>query len=142
MKKIIFVCTGNTCRSPMAEALFNTYAKESGLDAFSESYGICADGSKISDNAKAVLTEAGIDFSHTSAQITEDVIKDADMVFGITSTHSRTLCAMFPSDADKIYNFPTDISDPYGADIDVYRKCRNEISEGIKSILGYLKNEQ
>ena len=138
MKNILFVCTGNTCRSPMAEAIFNEKAKKLGFDAISASRGLFVNGSfPISENARVVLYDLGIKFNHTSTVISENDLKSSDMVFGITQNHAKTLCTMFPDQCDKIYSFPTDISDPYGLDIDSYKACLNEISLGIDKIIAF-----
>lgn len=140
MKHILFVCTGNTCRSPMAEGIFNSLAESERIDAISSSSGIYANiGEEISANAKNALSEIGIVFSHNACQITHDSVKNADMIIGMTRNHAETLIAAFPEYADKIFSFPADISDPYGGNLDVYRKCRDEITEGIKTIINYLK---
>ena len=138
MKTVLFVCTGNTCRSPMAEAIFNSLIKEDEFKAYS--CGIFGDGnSPISDNAKLVLEELGIETSHISAPLTESAMKETDLVIGMTSNHARNIISMFPLYADKVYAMPVDISDPYGGNIDVYRNCRNEIKECVINIIKALK---
>jgi protein-tyrosine phosphatase len=125
----------------MAEAIFNSHAD---TNAVSESFGIYANnGEEISEHAKNALREIGIESVHTAKQISEDEIKHADMVFGITSSHAAMLCSLFPEYSEKIYSFPIDIPDPFGSDIEVYRKCRDEIANGVELITGYLsKNEK
>ena len=136
MKKILFVCTGNTCRSPMAMALFNKRADELSIDSEAFSRGLYADGSAISRNALKALSEVGItELCHFSATITEDDMKEADIVIGITSRHAAKLIADFPQYCDKVYAFPFDVSDPIGGDITVYRKTLKELQEGIDIII-------
>ncbi len=120
----------------MAQAVFEAKVSELGICAVSFSRGLCADGSGISDNAKAALCEIGISgFEHISQTVSKEDVQEADIVIGITSRHAAKLCAEFPGLCDKIYAFPFDISDPFGGSIDVYRKALCEISEGIDVIL-------
>ncbi len=141
MKKVLFVCTGNTCRSPMAQALFNHYTKDiDGLCA--SSCGIYGDGlSPISENAKTALSEMGIEFSHTSTPITKDAVENADIIIGMTANHARNIMSMFPEESDKVFTMPKDISDPYGGNIDTYRYCRDEIDEAVKMIIKNILGE-
>lgn len=132
MKKVLFVCTGNTCRSPIAEALFNSMANDEWL-AFSR--GIFADGSPISENSKAVLLENGIDMEHTSKPLTQEDVDEANVIFGLTSRHGQAILDKFPSASGKVYLMPKDIPDPYGCDIDAYRKCFDEIKTAIQYII-------
>ena len=141
MKKVLFVCTGNTCRSPIAEAIFNQLAEDKGFIA--SSCGTLGDGeSRISNYAKAVLIEEGIDFDHISTPVTKDLIKEANYVVGMTSNHAMNLISMFPDNADKIYAMPKDITDPYGSNLDIYRKCKNEIAECVKIIINTLEGNK
>lgn len=140
MKRVLFVCTGNTCRSPMAEALFNNFTSD--IDSVSSSScGIYADGiSPLSKNASNVLNELGITFEHISVPVTEAVLKNADYIICMTANHAKTLISMFPDYSDRIYAMPIDIDDPYGGSLDDYRQCREQltacIKELIKTILG------
>ena len=141
MTKVLFVCTGNTCRSPMAEALFNHYTKDIN-NLCASSCGIYSDGvSQISENAKRVLAESGISLNHISTPISETLVKDADYVVGMTANHAQNIMAMFPNYTDKVYTMPSDISDPYGGDIVVYRNCKKEIEEGVKILLKVLAGD-
>lgn len=141
MKHILFVCTGNTCRSPMAEAIFNSLTWEDG-HFFATSCGIFADGvTPISDNAKIVLNELGITFNTVSTPISEQIMEKADKIICMTKNHASTLLSMFPQYGAKIFVMPKDITDPFGGDINVYRKCRDEISNCIEVILNELTSE-
>lgn len=142
MKTVLFVCTGNTCRSPIAHAIFNQKAKQENLDAVAFSRGLFVQSdSQISKNALTSLNDIGINIIHTSKALTHDDIDKADLVFGITKSHEQALCDLFPLSCNKIFSFPTDISDPYGCDLEEYKMCRDKISDGIDKIFDYLKNE-
>ena len=116
--KILFVCTGNTCRSPMAEA----YLKQKGI--YAESRGLAANGMPASQNAIAVMKEIGIDISgHISRQLTQNDIKDFDRIICLAKSHYDYLSSI----GIKCEILGDGISDPYGGDITVYRLCRDEI---------------
>lgn len=121
MNKIIFVCSGNTCRSPMAEGLAGRL-----LDCEVESYGMSVWGSSpASQNGVEVMRELGIDISaHVSRQLTKEIGDTADCIAAATPQIRDALTPIF---GDKVCLLGNGISDPYGGDIEVYRKCRNEI---------------
>lgn len=134
-----FVCTGNTCRSPMAEAIFNKIAKEKGIDARAVSAGLSADGcSPMSDNAKTVLAEAGIEFDENFVSKNADaaLLAKCDKVIGISGRHAMALMMRYPQFASKIFALSRDISDPFGGDVEVYRACMEEIRSAIKEMTG------
>lgn len=117
-------------------AVFNKRAKELSMDAVAFSRGLFADGSDISQNAALALSEVGIkEVCHTSATITEKDMKDADIVVGISSRHAAELIARFPAYCDKAFAFPFDVSDPFGGDIEIYRRTLGEITKGTDIII-------
>ena len=123
----------------MAQEVFNSEASKSGIDANAFSCGIYADGaSPISTNAKAVLKKENIISKHISKVVSKDILQDADVIFGITTNHARTLIEMFPEYSDKIYVFPIEIADPYGMGFDEYEFCLDQIKTGVKSILNVM----
>ena len=124
----------------MAEALFNNRVKDSGKFCAS-SCGLFADGSPISHNAKLVLEEVGIDVSHLSRKIDKGILENADYIFGITENHANSIISLFPEYADKVYAFPTNIADPYGCPVDVYRFCRDEIQKAVDLLIRFLEGE-
>lgn len=134
MRKILFVCTGNTCRSPMAEGIFNKLAEEIGFDAISESAGLMVTENKVSENSLEVCKENGIDISsHLPTQITAKLINDADVILTMTSSHKTAF-----GDMDKVYTVAEffgendEISDPYGGTLDDYRRTFSQ----LKSLIG------
>lgn len=138
MKKILFVCTGNTCRSPMAEGIFNEFAHQHGIDAKALSAGIFVTERTVSKNAVKVMAELGIDISvHIPTRIDDCLVNDSDLILTMTENHKKHLVSNGAS-ADKVFTLAEyvgedfEISDPYGGDIELYRKTCNEIRSLIE----------
>lgn len=143
MKKILFVCSGNTCRSPMAEAVFNHLAKKHNLDAVAYSAGLyTSDGLPYSPNSVEVLRENGITLSGSSKQINEKLLDECDYVFGLTYSLSTALVSAFPGKSDKIYRFPLEVPDPFGGDLGLYKRSLAKITEGIEKIIKAVKSRE
>ena len=97
MKKVLFVCSGNTCRSPMAQAVFNKLAKERNIDAAAFSAGLYTqDALPYSPNTLEVLRENDIALTGSSKQITKEMLDQCDIVFGLTYSLSTALVSAFP----------------------------------------------
>lgn len=119
---ILFVCTGNTCRSPMAEGYLRSLNIE---NINTSSCGLASDGSPASKNSVLALAEIGIDIkNHFSKQITEESIAWADKIICMSASHKRILEDIGVKNISVLGN---GISDPYGGDIDTYRLCRDQI---------------
>ncbi|MNJ54132.1 Low molecular weight protein-tyrosine-phosphatase YwlE [compost metagenome] len=102
--RILFVCTGNTCRSPMAEGIFRKLARERGIEVEVSSAGVAAmGGMPISRHAEGVLKDLGIEDQITSTQLHAELIEWADLILTLTQGHKRQAIATFPAKADKIY---------------------------------------
>ena len=136
--QILFVCTGNTCRSPMAEGFFNNISSQKGIDASASSAGISVfPMSCVSPFSVLAMNEYDIDISsHNPAQLNVEHIKNADLILTMTSNQAAYLKMAYPENLNKIfslaeYTLTLDISDPYGQGQDVYRKCAEEIRKAV-----------
>jgi protein-tyrosine-phosphatase len=148
MKKMLFVCTGNTCRSPMAEALFlHRLGKKHEWAA--SSAGIYAGaGSPASGNAMAVMKELEVDLeSHESQPLTAGLVQEADLIVTMTANHRSEIHQDFPEVGNRVFliksfgtsKVPADISDPYGGSLNVYRNTRDEIDRALSDLILFLR---
>lgn len=137
MKKILFVCSGNTCRSPMAQGIFNELAKEKNLDYIAESAGILTKtGLPYSQNSVTACKEMDIDIENgKSVSILDVNINEYDLFVPMSVSHAQALVA-YGADKDKIMLLKsTGVSDPYGGNLDVYRECCKEIYQSILKLI-------
>ncbi|MCI8611022.1 MAG: low molecular weight protein arginine phosphatase [Clostridiales bacterium] len=134
----LFVCSGNTCRSPMAAAIFNYYYGNDNRAAISA--GLYADASPLSPNAAHALELAGISPpDHISQPVDTDMLNKAVQIIGITAAHADSLIWTYPQFASKITKMSMDISDPYGGDLAVYQACLEKIKEALFDMFGPAK---
>lgn len=126
---ILFVCMGNTCRSPMAEGILNA-EKRPGIRAFSA--GLSAyPGDPVSENAVRALRSMDIDIhTHTAQPLTRELLSRMDLIIPLTPSYAEILKTAGPEISRKIRGC-LDIPDPYGGSPDVYLLCARQIAEQL-----------
>lgn len=139
---ILFVCTGNTCRSCMAEAIAKKEARDKKLDIKISSAGIYAAlGQGASANAIEAMREMDIDLScHISTPINEEILNKSDLILTMTLSHKMTLLSKYPSIEGKTHTLMGyigergEIDDPFRGDIIVYRRSAAQINGAVKKL--------
>jgi len=149
--KIMFVCTGNICRSAMADKMLAKRVKEENLNIEVYSSGTFAEnGDYPTVEAIEAMEEYGVDLKqHRATNIRRSNIEEMDLILCATTTHKNMVLQLYPNLAGQVYTMKEyvgdtqngiDISDPWGYDLAVYRKCAAEIEKIIKKIVDKMKN--
>jgi len=152
-KNVVFICTANVCRSPMAEAIFDALAEERGLGWRAASAGVAAlEGEDIIPKARAALEELGIYAeSHRARQVSEAMLEEADLVLVMGPRHVRALRRSFGSLAERVYTLPQyatgtateeGIPDPYGHTMTAFRTSVRQLLSYIEKVVERLEREE
>jgi len=145
LNKIIFVCTGNTCRSPMAEMIMNDLLKKSNIKhiaAYSRGLSVFSP-SPATVHVQTLLSMQNIDSSsHCSALLSEDDFTTNSLILTMTSAHKQYVHESFPRYANQVHTLAeyvngshADIADPYGGSIDLYRQCYFQLENLLKKLI-------
>ena len=146
--RVMFVCTGNICRSAVAEGLFIKLIKDNNLKIDVYSCGIYAEnGDYATYNAIEAARYYDADISnHRATNIRSSQIEDMDIILCATNAHKNMVISMYPELISKVYTMKEyadiddngrnmDINDPWGHDMYTYKKCAQEINVCLENII-------
>lgn len=148
--KVLFVCSGNTCRSPMAKAVLEHFASRTeGLeDLVVDSAGISAYNEKLATReAIDVVQELlGVDISaHTAKRVTADLVNTSDLVLCMTRLHKEDVLRLVPSSKDKVFllgdyaGTGEEVHDPIGSGLEGYRACVKQLAAMMQTVVKRIK---
>lgn len=147
---VLFVCTGNTCRSPLAEAMARRLAAERGLAVTVASAGTSAlEGSPASDASMLVGLERDLDLSaHRARPLTREMVGEARVILGMGTHHVARVCALggegkafLLTDYAEGAATGRGVADPFGAGLDAYRVMADELDEHLPRVIERLSKE-
>ncbi|KEI11002.1 protein tyrosine phosphatase [Clostridium sp. K25] len=146
--EILFVCTGNTCRSCMAEVIFNEMSDIENVKASSAGISVVP-GSKTSKNAVQLVKEKfNLDISNRFAkQLLPEDINKSDLILTMTLYMAEVLRDTFPKEKRKIFslnsfvNINKDISDPFGGNVEMYQRTFYSLKKSIELLISKLKED-
>lgn len=149
--RLLFVCTGNTCRSPMAEAIARQLADERALDVTASSAGTSAwDGAPASDGALLVALEEGLDLSMHRAQVlSRELVAAADLILVMSPHHGERAIVLggegrthLLTDYAARTTTGRPVQDPFGGQLDLYRATLVELSSEMALVFDRLAAER
>ena len=143
---ILFVCTGNTCRSPMAAAYFQHLCEAADIDVSVESVGLAAlDGEPMSEAAAKTLNHEGVDTpTSRSRQLTDDHVAAADLIVTMTHAHLAQLQHSTVAAPEKTFTLmsfvdsKSNVDDPFGGSVDEYSQCLTTMKPALDALLEHI----
>lgn len=145
IRRVLFICTGNSCRSPMAEGILRHLWQqdERRPELVVESAGVSAfDGGRATTEAMDALRERGIDIkSHQSRTVRREMLLAADLIVTMTRSHKRPVLALAPEVAGRIFAMGElveggqDVADPFGGDLELYRQTAKSLEAACRQII-------
>ncbi len=145
--KILFVCSGNVCRSVMAEALFKDRLNNTSIQV--QSAGISAvNGASILPNTRAILATQGIDYRGSSQVITSDLIRWSDLILTMTQSHKYFLLSQLPHITQKVFTLKEYVGETEVLDLNIpqenlasYGRCLREIETAIELLIKKIQDQ-
>lgn len=155
---VLFVCTGNICRSPLAEAMLREYASRQGRSKrlkIASAGTFALSGNPATREAQRAARRRGLDLSsHRAREVSRPLLEEADFILGMTRAHCLQLEREFPQFANKIYlalSFPRrfsrdkpediDVPDPMGLPVDYYMQVLDMLEPALPKMLKGLSEE-
>lgn len=158
MKTVLFLCTGNTCRSPMAQVMLQQMLADQGIgedEVKVTSAGLYAsNGETASPQAVQVMGKRGISLaSHRSRRLTPKMINEAALILGMTDEHKQAVMMLDAAASDKVFSLGEYVSkpgentwrqvpDPFGQSVDVYQQTAKALEIMLAQVVKKLKEER